>query len=41
MKPVDVAVGDERIPETIRYVFEGVRLPIGYLVAARTASIFT
>jgi hypothetical protein len=34
-------VVDERIPETIRYVFEGICLPIGHLVATRSAPIFT
>jgi hypothetical protein len=40
VKPVDAVVADERIPKTIRHVFEGVRLPIGHLVAAWTAEIF-
>ena len=33
-------VADERIPKTIRYVFEGVCLSTGHLVATRSASIF-
>jgi hypothetical protein len=33
-------VADERIPKTIRHVFEGVCLPVGHLVAAWTAEIF-